>query len=147
MRDDDTESTAVQDPGHKVGLLAGSADDGADAGVKGGDADLSSGIEVKGGVLHIDEDAVETSRLGNAGNLNGADELDTHGVGNFIADQLVLDGILQSERHVDREGLSRDSRVFVIDVKIGGKNLLLPLFSWYKTQAVVAMMATKDGND
>ncbi len=101
---------------------------GRDAGFERGHADLAGGIEREARMLHIDIEAVETRGLGDARDLDAADEPHRHRGHNLAAGELVLDVITQNV--VDLAAAS-DRLASTVFLKGGVlKSFLEPVVGW-----------------
>ena len=93
MRRDDAERAAVEHPRHLGD--AGHPHQRGHADVERGHADLTGGIEREARMLHVDIEAVETRGLGDARDLDAADQPHRHRGNDLAAGKLVLDVIAQ----------------------------------------------------
>ena len=93
VRGDDAKRAAVEYPRDFGG--ARHAHQRGDAGLKRGDADLARDFERKARMLQIDIEAVETRGLGDAGDLDPANEPYRHRGDDLAAGKLRLDMVVQ----------------------------------------------------
>jgi hypothetical protein len=88
MGRDDAERAAIEHALHLVNTRY--ADQRSHLHLKRRHADLAGGLEGKARMLHIDIEAVEARRLGDAGDLDAVDEAHRHGGRNLAAGELLL---------------------------------------------------------
>ena len=94
MRRDDAERAAVEHALH-VGQ-AGHAHERRDADFERGDADLARGFQRKARMLHIDIEPVEAGGLGDARDLDAANEPHRHRRHDLAARELFLTVVAQN---------------------------------------------------
>jgi hypothetical protein len=93
MRGDHAQRAGIEHPRHFGD--ARHANERRDARFQRGDADLASGLERKARMLQIDIEAVEARGLGDAGDLDAADEPHRHRGDHLAAGEPRLDMVVQ----------------------------------------------------